>query len=313
MKTKLSFFALPFCLGLVLSFVLACGDSGGDEPATSSPSNARSSSSAPPDVTVDGVEFGDFTNSYVDGSKYYIIGSILATGGKDARIRWLKFTTSAGAVMYNNSKASADYMQTNAGTIQLSGLNSYIDLEDASIECKEQSVTIYACADEEKKTCGNKTYKYTKPSSLCVASSSSGTLSSSSEEKKWKFEASKQVTVPKIDETVSLDDNSVAFKLTGDEGTPALEITSSGGKVRPATLCGTDDEPVPGKTYESFGTNSDCLGDEIPSESSVDVSFLEFYMIYSGNKRYLVQFTRENRDKTWPRICTYWKATEFPK
>jgi len=319
MKTKLYFFALPFCLGLVLTLVFAAcsGDDGGGGSGSSSNSSNPGYSSAPPDKEVDGIEFGDFSSSYDDGSKFYIIGQIKAKG-KDANILWLKFEP-ASVVTFNNSKANG-YMDTITTTISL-GLNSYVDFEDQSIKCGSQSVTIYACADEGQKTCGNKSVSFTKPSSFCAQSSSSAPPSSSSEAKKWKFEASKTVTISRMDETVSLDNNSVAFKFTGDdEATPDLIVTSGGGTFRPVvSFCGGDDEPVAGKEYVAYDekSNAECLGDAIPtsnkSPEGEGITMREFYFIYSGNNRYLLQFTREDRSKTWPKICTYWKATESPK
>jgi len=304
MKTKLSFLALPLCLGMVLTFVLAACDGGKDSPGDelSSGSGGGSVITNPSsEVKSDSIVFDDKSfGTDLSGDKMYITGKIYGT--VDLPIVKLEFKP-------NNLISYDDDIDLPATNVTLTG-RVYIDLTSSSLSgCgTKQYIEIKACTDQNCKGYATKNVEYVRPDRYCAASSSSVTAASSSSKTVWKFG---QITTVDVPYNTKVDIGSGSFKLSGDDGQPDIEVT--GGKIRLATaLCGSDDVE-PGKEYSS---EKSCLGSEVPTTNSLGgdlgVQMGEFYLIYYSDSKYLVQFEKKTSWIDWPKKCNFWMATVSP-
>jgi hypothetical protein len=304
MKAKLSFLALPLCLGLVLTFVLAACSSGGGtngSGGSSSNSNTVYSSEIAPEGTVDIVGF----NVQTQGERVYITATIEAT--KDEPIVKLEIT---GIPMNWLSYSNLGEFQRGVKTFIL---DAEIDLNEPSIKCSDNphKFTVKACIND---ACGPQKYtfkegEFNKPDYLCNLSSSGGAVSSSSEAV-WMFGAP-QFSDIVFNNPVTVGSGSV--KATGDEGQPDIEV--SNGKIRHVMSLGVDDdEIVPGKSYSS---KESALGSKPAETSKLDgddgMQNKEYYLIYlNDGGKYLIRFDAKTSWPDWPKRCTYWLATESP-
>lgn len=181
MKTKLSFLALPFCLGLVLTFVIAACSSGDSPNGPSNSSNSNSgggnSYSRPPDVDDAEVVFSSNFDVVVEGNLVVFTGNV--DGSSKDHIVKLEFLTNGkaqGWVTYKDDPVTGP-ISMDISTVVLS--KAEIDLTNSAIPCGTHSVTVGACIQSGK--CSQKSKDFTKPESMCAVSSSDAAPSSSSE------------------------------------------------------------------------------------------------------------------------------------
>jgi len=313
MKTKLSFLALPFCLGLALSFILgACsGDKGTNspEPGTSSAAPTYSSPPLSSAVVITEIMFSDFG---VDASTEY--EKIILMGAVDAAatlpIVKLEFLGVQPAwVSFTGTLPSAHVSLTKA----------VIDLANPAIPCGTINIQVKACVDAacsagKYGTSDSKTFE--KPAYMCAASSSSITTLYSSSEVSWKFGGPQIVDVAS---GVPVAVGTATFTLSGDDGQP--DMTVVGGTVRIAMSLGVDDDTVvPGKEYSSKET---ALGSTKPTTNMIGggdgkegVQNQDYYLIYlNDGSKYLLYFSKSAVAASWPnwpKMCTYWLATQSP-
>ncbi len=310
MKAKLSFLALPLCLGLVITFVLAACSSetttdnsqGGN---SSESSNNYLSSDVKADGTVDIYGFAVETS----GSKVYISGNVEGSI-EEPIVRVEVLGLQPSWISYNSEGSNPKTYSPGVKTVSI---DIELDLTQSSIECgKDYAVTLKACIDANcsagKFATKSGTFKK-DPAYFCATSSAGGTPLSSSSEISWVFGGPQFADVP-VNTSIPLGSGS--FKLTGDDQLEAQPvITVSGGTIRRAESLGGDDDVVPGKAYSS---RENVLGSKVPSGSTEDVQNQELYIVYlSGGNKYLLQFTKGAESfASWPKKCTYWLATESP-
>jgi len=326
MKTKLSFLALPFCLGVVLTFVIAAcssSDSNPDPgPGGNSAGNSPGISSA---VESGSVELNGF--DVVDGSEYGKPDKVLILGkfdriGRETYIKKLDLGPH-GLVTYDGSLVNSQItLPPETEYVTLTN-NAFIDLKTVK-ECKKIDIEVKACVDDAC-SAGNfagDTKPFTIPAKYCASSSSATVPSSSSATRVWVFGDPTTKNIEALDEVVEVG-SGITFKLTEDPAAPDLEVLG-GGKIRMA-MTGPD-KIVPGTAYNAYNERTDAeeLGDKIPtasklSESSPDnlaVQATDYYFIYAGNDKYLLQFSKCascERFSKWPKVCTIWKATKWPE
>jgi len=315
MKTKLSFLALPLCLGLALTFALAACDSGGGskEKGTSSGSGSTYQPSSDANdaqglITMDfqGVDCNDDGRGY-DGI-CQLMGSI-STGNSVTIVKVSVTTENSDWVSYNGGRA--DNITTPTNYFKLN--NVEIDLTKPTMLCnKEYSITVKACLDPACNT-GNfaqSTKKFTKPQYFCNKSSSgggSGTPSSSSEAV-YKFG-------PKNTDGMTAGKNEVknlgsaSFKL--EEGEGGDLISAIGGTLSLVPYAFSDDYPDPGPV-----ANTPYSAADIPVQAPMQSGGLQiddYYLLIptaSGGDRYLIRIRTYNN---WPKNVDYWKVMEYPK
>jgi len=333
MKTKLSFLALPPCLGLALIFALAaCGGGGGsgDGDSSSSGGNSGNLSSQETDAQlifdVDDPPNDIYPN--LGSDKIELLGSFNA-GSLDPIVK-LEFFPS-GVVSYNGNIVNSAITSNlpNSGTfISLTNQDTYVDLKKVT-GCGQKEVDVRAClADKDGKTnrCTSYKYKYERPDSYCATSSSGGGgARSSSSEAMWKF-GQKQgpLSVQKNTET-EIPGFSVKFTLkdpAGDVGV-GVDISISGGKIRwtEASYNAESDKsgftgeyPEPNHAYP----NSIFRSMTGPSENMSIPNLDEYHLLTanSGNDKYLIRI--EPRDGPgqspgdWPKKVYYWKVEDGP-
>jgi len=315
MKTKLSFLALPFCLGLVLAFMLsACDSGGGGNKDEKSSSSAGGGSNPTPSSEKDNASINwdpDPPEISISNDKLRIRGKIIAIG-KEANIVKVKFSPS-GWVEYDGSLTEATQ------TFILTG-NTVVDLTNSAIPCgSKQNITIEACLTDDCKASSLRNVPFEKE---CAISSSETTAPSSSSAKAvWKFGApdTKEVRANK-----DVELGSGKFKLVGDddmESQPAIQVT--GGRVQSViALCDDEcDDVEVGKAYEAYSgrDSEDHLGTEAPKGSSFEPVYIgsirsEFYLLVIGSDKYLLAFEAgpSGDVSKWPKKCIIWKATESP-
>jgi len=324
MKTKLSFLALPsFCLGIVLTIVLAActsdsTDSGGGESASSSKS---SGSTEPPGPVKGSLEISDLgVEVRKSGDKADLTG--LVKGNSTTRILKIEFNLdkSANNWLYDldgNKSVNTNLTFDDPGVVSHPLSNYYIDL--TSISCGTIKFWVKACTDKDCKDSPTTSPPVEFEKGCAASSSSESAPSSSSEEKKWKFGSPTTVEIKSPDELVKIN-SSVSFKFVGEEEIidtqPNLEV--DGGKVRYANSLCVDEKVVPGKSYEVKDpkTGMECLGNSVPSKSKYDegVNEDDMFIIYSGDEKWLLLFQRGgDKWRMWPKKCTYWPATESPE
>jgi len=325
MKEKLSFLALPLCLGLVITLVLAACSSGG---GTNS-SHETSSSSVNPggissNVQIVGVLTIEPFSVYISDKKAIISGTVTATPADPvARLEFLinNSSTNANWISYDDRPVNGS-INIDPKTPALD-LYAEINLKNDDIPCDEVIiVTVIAYNSTNKFASVNETI--TKPSNLCTVSSSAGAVSSSSVAV-WRFGQ------PTVEEVFAggtpITIGSGSFELVGVlpvDGQPDLKVYN--GKVRPANPCKDSDldDIKPGEPYSS---ERDCLGNTPAKvsklsdcgEGGFDICYAqpeEYFLIYLDNGGiYLVQFKPIDDEKytAWPKKATYWEALEHPQ
>jgi len=298
MKTKLSFWLLPSCLGMVLTLALAAcgGDSGNGPGGGSNSSSSSDSGSGGGDYSL---HIDDF-KADADPSGYVIISGSIYGGGAENPVSKVTFSPSNLASLIQNAP------DLPSASVKLS---AYIDLSTPSIPCgTPQTLKLEACIGSK---CDNRETSFVKPQSLCASLSSSGAAVSSSSETAWKFGASTPESNVSYNTPVSL--GSASFKLVGDadfETQPGLVITGGTVKEVGYGICG-DETPEVGKAYSCSG-----LGSDVPTSTSIGVDDEfgvqngSYYLIYAGSSVYLVKFVVT--PPTWPKKYTYWTVTEHP-
>ncbi len=302
MKAKLSFLMSALSLGLVIALVfVACSNETNNPPANGDTSS-NSNGSVPPDVNNDGVV--DFTQFSVSpsGEKVYISATI--EGTFDEPIVKVEF------LGIPSSWISSEPYTLPSKNVRL---NSVIDLNEKSMDCKQYSVQVKACIDDacSEKKMAAKSGTFTKPDYMCGTSSAGGSGVSSSSESPWVFEAPRVVDVPV---NTSIEIGSGSIKLTGDADLDAQpDITVIGGTIRRPTAIG-DDDVIVGKEYSS---SDKYLGSTAPSANTEVAQNYEYYLIYlSDGSKYLLQFLKGDNASSfasWPKKCTFWKAAKFPE
>jgi len=332
MKEKLSFLALPLCLGLVITLVLAaCSSGGGSSPSHETSSSSGYNGELSSNVQVDGkIEFEDDFKVDYSGKTATLFGTVKATVA-DPIVKIDFFInnsrTNASWILYNDEPVDGTIYLPN----KLSGLGPNIAeitfSNDDDIPCDEEfrvSLDIYI--ESGKK--GTAFWSFKKPSKFCPVSSSAGAVSSSSVAV-WRFG---QPTVEEVFAGTPVTIvGSGGFELVGKvplDGQPDLRIYN--GKVRPANPCKDSDldDIDPGEPYSS---ERNCLGNTPAKVSSLgkceeggfDVCYAqpeEYFLIYLEDddgkiyKIYLIQFKPiEGLYTTWPKKATYWEALEHPQ
>jgi hypothetical protein len=300
MKTRLSFLALPFCVGLVLTFVLAActsdggGGSGGSNSSSSGAVYTPSSEVSASEVVFDGFGVGEpeydiiILKGYIDAAP---ADPIVKLEFKGIQPGWVSYKDAPvnGSVSLNTSRVKlADYE---------------IKLENPSIPCGSHNFTVEACT--AKNTCSTKNGTFTKEAYLCALSSSAGALLSSSSEATWKFGAPVIVDAS-INTQIPMGTG--YLRIVEDSQSGIIEVTN--GKIRRVEAI-SDDDVVPGKSYSS---SESLLGSKPATALSDDLQNNEYYMVYlNDNSKYLVQFTKKGASwSSWPKTCTYWLALESP-
>jgi len=307
MKTKLSFLVLPLCLGMVVALVLAA--CGGESSPSGPQSGASSSGGYTPmssDVTSSQVTISDNFGVELDYEIVRITGTIQAAK-VDPLVKVEFRVNGSGWVSYKGNPVTGAITFPVSDSVTLVRLSdAEIDLNNPSIPCSTLltiQVVAYPASGEDNR--GSKSGTFEKPAYMC-AISSSGTEASSSSEAVWKFEA------PHFEDVIlnsAVNIGSGSFKLTGDDDAqPDIEVT--GGAIRRAESIGGDDDVIPGKAYSVKN-----LGSVVPSDTKEVLQNQEYYLIYLNNgDKYLLQFTKREGASwsSWPKKCTYWKATESP-
>jgi len=312
MKTKLSFLALPLCLGMVLALVLAACSDGGKSPNGPQPSLSSSGGvvyQPSSEVKNEQVVFSENFGVSVEFETVVLTGTI--SSPQTAPIVRLEFTTSqAGWVSYKGTLVNGP-ISVNTPLVKLN--DAEIDLKNPNIPCGvPQNLSVKACLDAN---CSPNKYStrngsFEKPAHLCAALSSSAGAPSSSSSAVWKFG---QSTVVDALSGTPITIGTGSILLYGDNSTqPDMKVTN--GKIRRAGAI-EDDDVIPGKAYSS--DESVGLGTSIPTLDKLDgddgLQNGEYYMVYlNDNSRYLVQFTPKTTWGAWPKTCTYWLATESP-
>jgi hypothetical protein len=309
MKTKLSFLALPLCLGLVLAFALAaCGGDSGNSPGASSSSGGAVFSPSS-EVVSDNVYFDDTFGTY-DGTTYGtvdIVGRI--HGSVKSPVVRLEFSP-PGVVYYEGTLATGP-ITVSAPSIVLTG-HAYIDLESPSLQtCGTVDFGVKACINEScsgEGAVATKNGQFQRPQTFCN-SSSSGEVSSSSEVV-WKFSAPNPVNFA---QNANIQIGSAGYvKLSGDDGQPDITVTN--GKIREAGVgnyIGDEEYPTPGIGYPT----TSFFGSAVPTASeAVAQNRLYFLIYFSNNEKYLIRFEAKQGSNwfDWPKQGTYWQATESP-
>jgi len=338
MGNLISKIALVVTLGIAMAFTFSCSDTKDDgvtssdgnggifssssEPSSSSsvsssnggissPSDSASNVLIPPEVDTPKIMFSDDFGTEFEGNKIYITGTIYASVAYP--IVRLEFVTGGpGWISYNGSPVTG--ITLNSPTINLSG-RTIIDLENPSIPCGTHILQVKACTDANC-SAGNYTTaitQFAKPESFC-AYSSSGAVSSSSDAV-WRFGPINTVDVP-CNTSVSLASGS--FMLVGDcesDAMPGIDVT--GGTIRALNTMMLDDgdeTPIVGKAYSGR-----IMGSEIPASSHFGddeegVSNRDYYLIYTGNARYLIRFMPKSGSSWphWPKQGEYWLVVESP-
>jgi len=314
MKTKLSFLALPFCLGLVLTFVIAACSSGGGsgpEPGKSSGSTGGPSLNLSSEQSGEKIDFSDDFEVYVSNELVLMKGTIDATS-KEPIVR-LEFITQNGSsqpgwVKYKDDPVTGP-LTVSTPFVKLNDVE--IDLNNESISCGSHSITIKACTDPNCPAgkVASRNGSFVKPEQMCVSSSSAGAPSSSSEAV-WVFGAP-QSGDANYNSSITVGSGSV--KLIGaDEHDTQPDVEVSGGKIRRVDAV-EDDDIVPGKPYSS---KKGAFGSDPATSSNLQDEGLQqddYYLIYlSGGDVYLIQFSKKTIWPEYPKTYTIWRATEHP-
>lgn len=328
MKTKLSFLALPLCLGLMLAFVLAAcgGDSGsgggGDGEKSSSSYTQNYSKAEDPTVNIP----LDVLNVTCDPEgKCTIPGFINAMGSDTATgvanlIQSVTFN--AENVSWFSDKDGRPLSGPITPNIKSVKLSSYasVDITRTEIPCGEHKFTVTACTDAAKKKCGNVEGSFVKPDSYCRSSSSGGAeASSSSSEIMWVFGDEQQKTF-KYGEIQTISDN-VKFQLVNVEDGSDGYIKAERGSIR--SLLGvpcndmfddtpnTSGYPRPGVGYPNRKFSS--LGNPTPI-LTVEAGFIRtcYNLICSENEteKYLIMLDEVSGSDSWQ--ARYWKVVTGP-
>jgi len=306
MKTELSFWKLPLCLGMALVFALAACTSESDNPPP--PSTPGTSGGGVPMSSEVVSEEAKFTNFDVirEYETVSITGTISAAT-KDPLVKVEFITNGSGWVSYKGNPVIGPITPSEADAVLFKLADAMIDLNNTVIPCATHNITVNACTSTGK--CSNKNGSFEKPAYLCQ-SSSSGTELSSSSEAVWIF-GSPQFADVSINVSTPLGAGS--FVMSGDDGQPSIEVFN--GKIRYANAVGAD-EVVPGTAYSS---KENYLGSQAPTSSKLSddegVQNGDYYLIYLNNgDKYLLQFKPKTGTPwpSWPKSCTYWKATESP-
>ena len=311
MKTKLAFFALPLSLGLVLAFVLAACESGGGgspEPSSSSGGTYTPSSAFVPDE----ISFPELQiePDIMDANRLSINVSIIAAAATP--ITKLEFKPS-GIVSYTGPTTwSAEDGQT---MLKLSGVNTWIDLTDASISCGENQgfevIVCIATGATPPELCSNQPGSFNKPQSYCQSSSSAEEVSSSSSQ----VVVFGSMTEIEVNKNVAASIGSASFTLRETDN--GINIEFSSGTIRSSGLANIADfenssgegAPMPGKEYP--GNKLSGMGEPYTKIEEMQSDF--YYLIETiTGERYLAWFrifrTGEFPIDKWPKPVKYWRV-----
>jgi len=330
MKEKLSFLALPFCLGLVITIVLAACSSGGGGtgPSHETSSSSGNSGGQSSDVQVPGVLEIDPFSVYIFDKKAIISGTVTATPADPvARLEFLINNSSANANWISYQGETVNGSINVPKTVILNIEDAEINLKNENIPCEEVIiVTVKAYNSSGKVAIVHDNFK--KPSNLCPVSSSAGAVSSSSAVV-WRFG---QPVVEDVDANtpIHLGNSGGSFELVGNvpiDGQPDLKVYY--GKVRPANPCKENDleDIKPGEPYSS---EKNCLGNtpatvsKLSEPDCVEGGFKddygcyaqpeEYFLIYlNDGSKYLLQFKpidESTKYTAWPKKGTYWEVLE---
>jgi len=305
MKTKLSLLALPFCLGLVLTFAIAACSGGGDEPSGGNSSNSNggggTSYSRPPDVDNDKVKFSDNFDVYVEGNFVLMNGSVDGSA-KDhiVKLEFLTNNAAQGWVTYNGSPVDGPVPGIDITTVSLR--RAQIDLTNDAIPCGTHSLTIKACTQTD---CAQKSKDFEKPKSLCPDLNSSASEPSSSSEAVWVFGSPHEGD---FEYNKSLSIGSGSIKAVGeDEMDTQPDLVVTGGTIKLALGIDEDAGITENTSYPAKSI----------TPADVDGLQEEYYLIYlNDGDIYLIQFLRKGEGgmawTKWPKKYIYWRAKEHP-
>jgi len=316
MKTKLSFLAFALCLGVALTFALSACDSGSgskhEETSSSSKGGGDNFSSARESEQIRQSGFGFTVNTNSD--KVELSGTF--SGSPDDPIKSLEFSPS-GWVKYDGQVRNS-VITMSVPSVNLSNKDTEVDLLNSSIDCGARQVKVTACAAKNgnEENCSEYIYRFEKPASYCVSSSSANILSSSSQAM-WKFGSKSgpvEVTETSQNSQKEIPGFSAKFTLkeievnTVDE----MNMSISGGNIRWLNMnwviTFSGGYPEAGKPYPN-----NILG-ITESQSSMKVELEEYYIISaSGSDKYLVRVETESGNPgAWPKKVFYWKVDEGP-
>ena len=307
MKTKLSFLALPLCLGLALVFALAACDgstSGPPNGGESSTSNGGGGTSSPesPVYKVNGSDI------YVDNSseKIELMGKFEAAV---PAYKMVSLQFNKPGVIYDNRDVGTNII--NFDSTQSINMNrGYIPF--ASIpDCGEKTITATVC-HKQGVACGEHTFKYKKPDDYCATSSAGGNVSSSSEAK-WKFGARGTLQALNGSEN-SIPGSSIRFTFTqvGEEFGYTNISVAGGGNARRWTSANCY-----GNYEDAF--DNDCRIKDNYELPGAAFSFEtaprlnnknDYYLITAGSERYFIRTEgKGGPDGDWdfPMTIQYWK------
>jgi len=332
MKTKLSFLALPLCLGLLLTFVFAaCSDDSNDDNGGGASSNSSGPTPPPTSAGQQGnsIKFDNppFGLDEQEGDKINLKGKV--TGTSAVKIKKLEFgikpSVSNWLYGYNPDKDKYELVSGSV-TIEAVGVSLndyYIDLTGFSPNtCGQFEVWVKAYGGEGTAldTATSPIKTFTRANSYCSGSSSSQGFQapSSSSESGWKFggdHAQKDISW-----NTSFTLGSGSIKLTGDpasETQPGLEVEKGKIVIEPISLAPVQGEISTTREYTSkeLFTAGNNAASKLPDDSGIQLFY--YYIIYfDGGDKYAVQFSSKTGDDNnwgaWPKKIEYWKATISP-
>jgi hypothetical protein len=311
MKTKQFFLALPFCLGVVLTFMLAACPGGSD-----SPSDGESSSSANVPVssavidttgniviTVEpNVDLADAEvrlRGQVDAGNLHIVSLRFIPDG------WVKYN---GAIMSSEQTWAENDGPTN---ITLTS-RTVIDLKQGNIPCGGISVSVEACTilENGQRVSPQTPVFFTKPQSYC--NSSSSVEQSSSSEAVWKFGTLNSFEVLQSGTSKTGTGTIGSIDITLDEN-DGLKINLTNGKIQ--WLGGINDfEPTTADTYPVVGKAypDSKFKDKESFATVLDIVNKDYYFVYSNDNSNKYLMRCEASSYTWPKTVKYWPVTESP-
>jgi len=322
MKTKLSFLALPLCLGLALTFVLAaCSSGSGSKPDEGNSSNSNNGGTPYSSNVQDEDGFITFDpddpSIGVDrmGNKYYLQGTI--SSPNRVPIKKLEFiTTGSGWISYKDEPVTRP-IDLDVNYIYL--VDAEINLTNSSIPCGTHRFTVKVCLDAACSTgkFGTKNGTFEKPADeFCLSSSAGGGGVSSSSEVKWRF-GTKETASVGDGGSRSIGSASITLKDEKVNGADTPYMTVTNGRVRYAGINFDIDSFVNGYPQSNIDYPNNIFHLE-SSQTKTDVQINEYYLIItnSGDK-YLVRVEpRDGPDgaqSLWPKVVHYWKAEGGPE
>jgi len=317
MKTKLSFLALPLCLGLALIFALAACGGGGSDGEGSSNSNGSNSSPTPYSSAVkddDGFITFDPDAPTIEvwcgGNKCYLLGNISAP--PKVPIKKLEFIgIPSDAISYTGAPVTES-----SNTTSISLNDAEIDLTKSSITCGEHTFTVKVCLDAACSAgkYATKNGTFAKPSDFCQSSSPS--VMSSSSVAMWKFGAKETAQVGDGGQR-NIGSASITLRDEAMGGIDVVSMSVSNGRVRYTNINFDINGFVGGYPVPNTDYPHSIFNLESP-EIKIAVQINEYYLIIpnSGDK-YLVRVEPKDgpdgSQGVWPKVVQYWKAEGGPE